>query len=94
MRECYGFVIPLCLTRHFGIIKRLADFQGFVAIEALADGGVLMGLPREMSQRLAAQALMVCSLQSSYINITEPKLANPLMLQIMYRRICQESGTY
>ena len=30
---------------------------GFLMIEALADGGVLMGLPREMSIRLAAQTL-------------------------------------
>ena len=33
--------------------------QGFVMIQALADGGVKMGLNRDQSIRLAAQSLLV-----------------------------------
>ena len=36
-----------------------ADFQMFLAVEALSDGGVKMGLPRDVSTRLAAQTVMV-----------------------------------
>ena len=33
--------------------------QVFMMIEALADGGVKMGLPRDVAQQLAAHTLMV-----------------------------------
>lgn len=33
--------------------------QAFTAVEALADGGVKMGLPRRLAVRLGAQALLV-----------------------------------
>lgn len=35
--------------------------QAFTALDALADGGVKMGLPRRLAVRLGAQALLVCS---------------------------------
>lgn len=33
--------------------------QMYLVVEALADGGVRMGLPRQLAQRLAAQTMMV-----------------------------------
>ena len=33
--------------------------QAFTAIEAMADGGVKMGLPRDLAIKLAAQTMMV-----------------------------------
>ena len=33
--------------------------QAYLAIEAMADGGVRMGLPRDVAQRLASQTLLV-----------------------------------
>ena len=39
--------------------------QMYVAIEALSDGGVKMGLPRDVSTRLAAQTVMVGSIYPS-----------------------------
>lgn len=33
--------------------------QGFTAVDALADGGVKMGLPRRLAIRLSAQVLLV-----------------------------------
>ena len=44
-------------------------FQMYMAIEALADGGVKMGLPRVMAQRFAAQMVMVS--RRSFISLTE-----------------------
>lgn len=38
-----------------------ACVQAFTALDALADGGVKMGLPRRLAMRLGAQALLVCS---------------------------------
>jgi pyrroline-5-carboxylate reductase len=33
--------------------------QVFTAIEAMADGGVMMGLPRDLAIKLAAQTMLV-----------------------------------
>lgn len=33
--------------------------QMYLVVEALADGGVRMGLPRQLAQKLAAQTMMV-----------------------------------
>lgn len=35
------------------------SLQAFMALDALADGGVKMGLPRRLAVRLGAQALLV-----------------------------------
>lgn len=39
--------------------------QAFTALDALADGGVKMGLPRRLAVRLGAQALLVSGVGSS-----------------------------
>lgn len=37
----------------------LLFLQAFTALDALADGGVKMGLPRRLAVRLGAQAMLV-----------------------------------
>lgn len=37
----------------------IVAFQAFTAVDALADGGVKMGLPRRLAIHLGAQALLV-----------------------------------
>lgn len=41
------------------IIIMSLGLQVFAAIEAMADGGVKMGLPRDLSVKLAAQTMLV-----------------------------------
>lgn len=40
----------------------IVALQAFTAVDALADGGVKMGLPRRLAVRLGAQALLVLPL--------------------------------
>lgn len=54
---------------------------GFVMIEALADAGVLMGLPRETAQKLAAQtmlgAAMLCLQGQKHPAVLKDMVASP-----------------
>lgn len=45
----------------------IVALQAFTAVDALADGGVKMGLPRRLAVRLGAQALLVLSLLQIYV---------------------------
>lgn len=49
-----GFVYSQCN----GFIGKFIFFQIYVLIESLADGGVKMGLPRDLAYRLAAQTVL------------------------------------
>ena len=49
----------ICLLGVFTLILMIVALQAFTAVDALADGGVKMGLPRRLAVRLGAQALMV-----------------------------------
>ena len=40
-------------------------YQMAVVLEAMTDGGVLVGIPKSMAQRVAAQTMMVCAIEFS-----------------------------
>lgn len=56
--------IGICETGSEGLLDAVTGLSGsgpayaFAAIESLADGGVLMGLPRDVATKLAAQTLL------------------------------------
>lgn len=56
--------IGICETGSEGLLDAVTGLSGsgpayaFAAIESLADGGVLMGLPRDLATKLAAQTLL------------------------------------
>lgn len=52
-----------------GLLSKESDLQMLLAIEAMADGGVLCALPRRLAQRLAAQTMIVCDM-SDYVLFT------------------------
>ena len=41
--------------------------QMAVVLEAMTDGGVLVGIPKTMAQRVAAQTMMVCILLCKFV---------------------------
>ena len=57
-------LLPSCCTSEVYQFVLVA-LQMAVALEALADGGVLVGIPRPMAQRIAAYTMMV-----QYISVT------------------------
>lgn len=53
-----NFAFPVKLFSPL-LTTMVVALQAFTAVEALADGGVKMGLPRRLAVRLGAQALLV-----------------------------------
>lgn len=70
-RQTYG-----CITFNVSLCG-----QAFTALDALADGGVKMGLPRRLAVRLGAQALLVSRLLLPVVNIKSPWSAGPLWIE-------------
>lgn len=58
-----------CCLSITGTVLIVVALQAFLAVDALADGGVKMGLPRRLAVHLGAQALLVWALYLSNIQV-------------------------
>ncbi len=79
--------VGLHVGRGFHIVTMSISVQVFAAIEAMSDGGVKMGLPRDLAIKLAAQTMMVRIRSNRYQSIHtvfgfETECLNPVGLSV------------
>lgn len=63
-KMCFEIVFPHPHNHECGL-----TYQAFTTVDALADGGVKMGLPRRLAVRLGAQALLVLPFSFKIFNL-------------------------